>query len=85
MVKAVGVRLPTRLLVESSGAVVGGRYSFLLLIHDALYALSEFFKRFALLNQFEDRFQKSLRNIQIVHCLTSFRKRFSTSALRILL
>ena len=70
-----GVRLPARLFgVESSGALVGVATLFLLLVHDALHALAQLFKRFTLLDKLEDRFQQRLRYVQVVHFLTSFCK-----------
>ena len=46
--------------------------------HDALDAGSEFFERFALLDEFEDCFQQSLGDVHLVHCLTSFCKSFAS-------
>lgn len=49
-------------------------YSFYLLIHDALDAFAEFFERFALLDEFEDRFQQRLGDVHVVHSPRSFQK-----------
>nr|DAY78639.1 MAG TPA: hypothetical protein [Caudoviricetes sp.] len=56
IIKAAGVRLPARLLGWKSGVLVRGGRSFLLLVHDAFYALTKLFQCLALLNKFEDCF-----------------------------
>ena len=69
---------------EGAGGVDVPKALFYLLTHDSLHAGSEFLKRFALLNEFEDRSQQSLRDLHLVHSPHSFHKRFP-SALRLLL
>lgn len=53
--------------------------------HDSLHAGSEFFKRLALLNEFEDRSQQSLRDLHLVHSPHRPFVRGFSSALRVLL
>ena len=68
IIEAAGVRLPACLFRGLWAAFFAGRpLTFYLLIHDALDAFPEFFKRFALFNEFEDCFQQCLCYIHFFH------------------